>query len=747
MAGENTLGELLVDIKVKQDELEARLKSAEDTIKKSSKKHKEEGDKISKSWLDTASRIYTAFATVKKALDISKESAEYNQSLNALNRATGGHAQEMVDHLKRISDGTISNKDIVLTANRAMALGVADDMDTIGKFLDIARLKGEKLGLSTTQAFDNIVTGLGRGSPLILDNLGIVTKGWEEEAKAAGVAYDKQFIMNKVLQEGSKELEAMGPRVLSAKDKFEQMGASADNLKLIIGERLQPLFTKFGGVIVTLVDAFSKLPPGAQEVAVALLAIGTAATTMIKVIGLSASTAGVLSAALLTLYATVKAVEYGMDAGKKATLGWTAVLNQGDFKKANNDLKDYDKSFNDFQKSINAVGKTWEEYKKTQIEIFKGNYGTILFEKGKEAADKYWTAQINGLNKVREEWSQYKTKIDNTTAAIEKYNQITLLQGEGSTAIVDIENKTKAELKKINDDYFTYIGDLQNQRAADENASYEAALESLQLLLENKRISQDEFNEQALEIETLHKENLAKIEEENTNFRLQLQLNAMQNYRKNYEQLTIAQKTEILKMTQDQIKFWDDIKNEAQKGTKAVVDNYAGGITEMIWSGEKWRKNFVDFIEDMIVSVGKLITKMIIYKGIVAGLNLLTGGLFSFLSTGGVNRKGQLVYAQTGFRPRGDDTIPVMMSPNERIMSERQNLAFENLLRTFSSQSLADIGVSSPAGDNISNSYDNSNEYNSRVINNYITLYDPSVDIINQLMKVSTNTNSKVFRR
>ena len=58
------------------------------------------------------------------------------------------------------------------------------------------------------------MTGIGRASPLILDNLGIITKGWAEEASAVGKAYDAQFILNKVLEQGSQELLNAGGNVV-----------------------------------------------------------------------------------------------------------------------------------------------------------------------------------------------------------------------------------------------------------------------------------------------------------------------------------------------------------------------------------------------------------------------------------------------------------------------------------------------------------------------------------------------------
>ena len=69
--------------------------------------------------------------------------------------------------------GTITQYDLMLTANRAMLLGVADSAEEMSQLMEIAAVRGRAMGLSTTQAFNDIVTGLGRESKLILDNLGI----------------------------------------------------------------------------------------------------------------------------------------------------------------------------------------------------------------------------------------------------------------------------------------------------------------------------------------------------------------------------------------------------------------------------------------------------------------------------------------------------------------------------------------------------------------------------------------------
>ena len=85
--------------------------------------------------------------------------------------------------------------------------------------MEIARAKAKNMGQTTTEAFNDIVTGLGRGSAPILDNLGIIvnaTEANEEYAKSIGKtasqltdAEKKQALINKVVSAGKKELSAM----------------------------------------------------------------------------------------------------------------------------------------------------------------------------------------------------------------------------------------------------------------------------------------------------------------------------------------------------------------------------------------------------------------------------------------------------------------------------------------------------------------------------------------------------------
>lgn len=129
--------------------------------------------------------------------------------------------------------------------------------------MEIARAKSKNMGISTTQAFSDIVTGLGRGSAQILDNLGIVisaSDAYEEYAKSIGKsvkkltdAEKKQVLINKVVQDGKKELEAMGEVELSAVERKQQLMVAFDNLKGTIGDAFLPVMESLMETIVPLV--------------------------------------------------------------------------------------------------------------------------------------------------------------------------------------------------------------------------------------------------------------------------------------------------------------------------------------------------------------------------------------------------------------------------------------------------------------------------------------------------------------
>jgi len=95
-------------------------------------------------------------------------------AFDELAKQAGGSSDEILAALKRATDGTVANTDIILAANKGILLGLGAQADQWEKLAEVARFRARAMGLSVTQALNDITTGIGRESRMILDNLGII---------------------------------------------------------------------------------------------------------------------------------------------------------------------------------------------------------------------------------------------------------------------------------------------------------------------------------------------------------------------------------------------------------------------------------------------------------------------------------------------------------------------------------------------------------------------------------------------
>lgn len=167
------------------------------------------------------------------------QSANTEQAFRELASGAGASADNMLGALRTASRGMITDLDLMTNANRAMMLGVTSNANEMAALLEVAASRGRALGRSTADAFTDIVTGIGRMSPLILDNLGIVTGGEkafdayaETLGKTAAQLTDverKQFLVNKVLSDTNVQAAA-------ASDGVAKLGVALDNYKASLGQ-------------------------------------------------------------------------------------------------------------------------------------------------------------------------------------------------------------------------------------------------------------------------------------------------------------------------------------------------------------------------------------------------------------------------------------------------------------------------------------------------------------------------------
>lgn len=160
-------------------------------------------------------------------------SISLRESLSEDIRAVGGDFDTYLAKLDEAAGGTISNYNLMLSASKSMSLGLSSNIDQIAGLLEIAKAQAMRMGTDTTDAFNDIVTGLARGSPLILDNLGIMIDlegAYQRYADSIGIAASELTEAQKreaLLQ----DTLATGQTVL--RDSRSHIGELADSYRIL----------------------------------------------------------------------------------------------------------------------------------------------------------------------------------------------------------------------------------------------------------------------------------------------------------------------------------------------------------------------------------------------------------------------------------------------------------------------------------------------------------------------------------
>ena len=186
-----------------------------------------------------AAGIATASLVIKKAWDFAEQGAQISRLELATTNLAGsmnGSMANIVADIKSASLNTISEYEAMQAAGNAMMLGLGADSEKLSNLMEIAAFRGRAMGLSTAQAFSDIVRGVGRLSPLILDNLGIVIDAnstYEAHALAIGKTSSeltsmekRQALLNRVLAEGNVLMEQAGGLALDTAAAYERAGAT-----------------------------------------------------------------------------------------------------------------------------------------------------------------------------------------------------------------------------------------------------------------------------------------------------------------------------------------------------------------------------------------------------------------------------------------------------------------------------------------------------------------------------------------
>lgn len=248
------------------------------------------------------------------AFEVSKLAGEAEGVAGAFNKLED--SQKLLQRLKEETGNTVSELELMKRTVQASNFGIG--LEQLPELFKFATLRAQQTGQSVEYLVDSIVTGIGRKSPLILDNLGISAVRLREKFKGIGVEAVSVADVTKAVGEiASEELKNMASFSDNASTRVQQLNATWENFKVTLGssqftsgitkgldETLQFFTVLFGGKLSGkklndeldfLLDNINKLAPSTEGYALALDEAGKVADQLgVKLIKLRDRSTGLI---------------------------------------------------------------------------------------------------------------------------------------------------------------------------------------------------------------------------------------------------------------------------------------------------------------------------------------------------------------------------------------------------------------------------------------------------------------------
>jgi len=169
-----------------------------------------------------SSGIGALTAYLDKASELAKQTEGVEVAFRRLDNPN------LLKNLQSATRGTVSDLELMKSAVQFQNYGLP--VDKLATALQFARTRARETGQSVEYLVQSITTGIGRQSPLILDNLGLNAKRVRDEFAKMGNFADAAF---KIIQEESAK---SGTALDSYADRLDRVNTSIENQQAKLGE-------------------------------------------------------------------------------------------------------------------------------------------------------------------------------------------------------------------------------------------------------------------------------------------------------------------------------------------------------------------------------------------------------------------------------------------------------------------------------------------------------------------------------
>ena len=215
-----------------------------------------------------AAAVAVSWETLTSAITKSAEFENVKRGFDNLARSAG-FSHKAFESFDKALNGTVDSLTLMKQANNAMLLGIAQSEEQMAQMFDISQRLGQSLGIDTTRAVESLVTGLGRQSKLMLDNLGIMVDINEANEKYA-LSVNKSTseltdqekkiaFTNETMFQAQNLVDMLGEETLSTKDNIAQLTSAVGDLLISFGNLLTPILVPIANILTTIAEGYTSV--------------------------------------------------------------------------------------------------------------------------------------------------------------------------------------------------------------------------------------------------------------------------------------------------------------------------------------------------------------------------------------------------------------------------------------------------------------------------------------------------------
>ena len=338
----------------------------------------------------------------KELLFLTMDAAKLESTTNTFSKlaeSVGGEAAVAMEQLRTATRGMIADADLMQAGNKFLAMGLADSTEGTAELAEMATQLGMAMGEDATSSMENFALMMANQSIPRLDSFGISSSVVRERIKelmdaTEGLSREQAF-NQAVMEQGALTMEKVGEQAGTSAAKIAAMQATFANLKLKVGQALQPILDFFVNFAAGLVEKYGpKIEEWLDKIKVPMENIGIALQYLVD--GDFNSFFGSLSDALVALGVPQETLDKVYWFFKDV---WAAIqdLRDGDvegfiqnFKQALFDLGVPIETLDKVEQALRWLFDTWENLKKNfaDSKVKMQEFGDALKERFKEPIDR-----------------------------------------------------------------------------------------------------------------------------------------------------------------------------------------------------------------------------------------------------------------------------------------------------------------------------------------------------------------------